>query len=118
MSFPTAAELNAYFVSFDDYVEKLNIAADAAPAAIDGLQLVFVDTTLLDRTITLAAKSVDSPRYSPWFINVGANQMIINASGSDVMNGSLTTVSTSTKYACFRLVPAADGYTIATKATP
>lgn len=90
--FLTAGEMAAAFVAKPDYVETLSIATDTAPAAVDGIQTILVDTSGGPVLITLEDPSTAPSKYSPKIVNVGGDIVTVGATINGIINPTITTI--------------------------
>jgi len=81
--FLTIPEVLSRAVPGDDYISRVDLAADAPVSSVNGLQLIVVDTTGGVVTVTLDAANLAPPKYSPVVINVGTNDVVVEG----VING-------------------------------
>jgi hypothetical protein len=89
--FLTKVEFDPRLVKSAAYYERLYIAVDTAPAAVDGVQIIIVDTTGGPVTVTLEDALTAPSRYSPIIVNVGPGVLTIEATINGVLDPTVIT---------------------------
>lgn len=89
--FLTDDEFDRLIVNPDDYLSRVDLSADDSVVAVDGLQLIVVDTTGGPVSVSLESPSVAPSRYSPTVVNVGANPVVVVATINGINNPSIVT---------------------------
>lgn len=111
--FLTAPEFDALIVSAEDYLDRLYVAVDTAPAAVDGIQVILVDTTGGPVTLTLEAPGTAPSRYSPIIFNVGTGTLTIAGTINGILDPTIIT-----QYAAMAISINAGAYVSSLKVIP
>jgi hypothetical protein len=87
----TIPEFLERIVAPDDYLSRVDLSADASVAAVNGFQVIVVDTTGGVVTVTLEAANAAPPKYSPIVINVGTNDVVVDAAINGIIDPTIAT---------------------------
>ena len=87
--FLTDYEFDKLIVGADDYLARLYLSADDSPAAVNGLQVIIVDTTGGPVKVTLENPVTAPAKYCPWIVNVGTGVVTVEATINGVVDPTI-----------------------------
>lgn len=119
-TYMTAAAAAAAFVPKTSYVGPRTISASGPITAIDGIEIIYVDTSAANITIDLPAIATWG-RWIPTFIKIAAaNDLALNPNGAEEINdlGAGADITVSGAFASLACVQDGTRIIIPTEATP